>query len=174
MDMQISRQQAAGGASGQLTIDLGALRDNYLSLAALAPASQTAAVVKANAYGLGADIVSQTLFEAADVPRQVDRVPCGRVRRPHREHLLRRERVTRPPQADPGPGRGPQRLPEVRRTVGHRPASSLSTVASGSSAAIPPSSSSSPTRASQASNSGAGRSPSVRRNARTSWKDRLW
>ena len=64
MDMQISRQQAAGGASGQLTIDLGALRDNYLSLAALAPASQTAAVVKADAYGLGADIVSQTLFEA--------------------------------------------------------------------------------------------------------------
>ena len=64
MDMQISRQQAAGGASGHLTIDLGALRDNYLTLAAMAPASQTAAVVKADAYGLGADIVSQTLFEA--------------------------------------------------------------------------------------------------------------
>ncbi|MGG2477078.1 alanine racemase, partial [Rhizobium sp. BR5] len=64
MDMQISRQQAAGGASGHLTIDLGALRDNYLTLAAMAPASQTAAVVKADAYGLGADIVSQVLFEA--------------------------------------------------------------------------------------------------------------
>ncbi len=64
MDMRISRQQAAGGASGHLTIDLGALRDNYLTLAAMAPASQTAAVVKADAYGLGADIVSQTLFEA--------------------------------------------------------------------------------------------------------------
>lgn len=64
MDMQISRQQAAGGASGHLTIDLGALRDNYLTLAGMAPASQTAAVVKADAYGLGADIVSQTLFEA--------------------------------------------------------------------------------------------------------------
>ncbi|MCZ7449001.1 alanine racemase [Agrobacterium rhizogenes] len=64
MDMQISRQQTAGGASGHLTIDLGALRDNYLTLAAMAPASQTAAVVKADAYGLGADIVSQTLFEA--------------------------------------------------------------------------------------------------------------
>ncbi|CUX61111.1 MULTISPECIES: alanine racemase [Agrobacterium] len=64
MDMQISRQQAAGGASGHLSIDLGALRDNYLTLAAMAPASQTAAVVKADAYGLGADIVSQTLFEA--------------------------------------------------------------------------------------------------------------
>ena len=64
MDMQISRQQAAGGASGHLTIDLGALRDNYLALAAMAPASQTAAVVKADAYGLGADMVSQTLFDA--------------------------------------------------------------------------------------------------------------
>ncbi|MFF2321868.1 alanine racemase [Agrobacterium sp. NPDC058088] len=64
MDMQISRQQAASGASGHLTIDLGALRDNYLTLAAMAPKSQTAAVVKADAYGLGADIVSQTLFEA--------------------------------------------------------------------------------------------------------------
>ena len=64
MDMQISRQQAAGGASGHLTIDLGALRDNYLTLAGMAPASQTAAVVKADAYGLGADVVSQTLFEA--------------------------------------------------------------------------------------------------------------
>ena len=64
MDMQISRQQAAGGASGHLSIDLGALRDNYLTLAAMAPASQTAAVVKADAYGLGADIVSQTLFDA--------------------------------------------------------------------------------------------------------------
>lgn len=37
MDMQISRQQAAGGASGHLTIDLGALRDNYLTLAGMAP-----------------------------------------------------------------------------------------------------------------------------------------
>ncbi|TGR68162.1 alanine racemase [bacterium M00.F.Ca.ET.194.01.1.1] len=64
MDMQISRQHAAGGASGHLTIDLGALRDNYLALAAMAPASQTAAVVKADAYGLGADMVSQTLFDA--------------------------------------------------------------------------------------------------------------
>ncbi|MBN8933669.1 MAG: alanine racemase, partial [Rhizobium pusense] len=64
MDMQISRQQAAGGASGHLTIDLGALRDNSLALAAMAPACQTAAVVKADAYGLGADMVSQTLFDA--------------------------------------------------------------------------------------------------------------
>ena len=64
MDMQISRQQAAGGASGHLTIDLGALRDNYLTLAAMAPRAQTAAVVKADAYGLGAEIVSQVLFDA--------------------------------------------------------------------------------------------------------------
>jgi len=64
MDMQISHRQAAGGASGHLTIDLGALRDNYLALAAMAPACQTAAVVKADAYGVGADMVSQTLFDA--------------------------------------------------------------------------------------------------------------
>ncbi|MDS7595591.1 alanine racemase [Agrobacterium tumefaciens] len=64
MDMQISRQQAAGGASGYLTIDLGALRDNYLSLRAMAPTALTAAVVKADAYGLGADMVSTTLYDA--------------------------------------------------------------------------------------------------------------
>jgi len=51
------------GASGYLTIDLAALARNYDRLAAeLAPA-RAAAVVKADAYGLGADSVATTLYE---------------------------------------------------------------------------------------------------------------
>ena len=64
MDMTINRQKASGGASGYLTIDLGALRDNYLSLKARAPGAVTSAVVKANAYGLGADVVAPVLYDA--------------------------------------------------------------------------------------------------------------
>jgi alanine racemase len=64
MDMTINRQKATGGASGYLTIDLGALRDNYLTLRAMAPNSITSAVVKANAYGLGADMVAPVLYNA--------------------------------------------------------------------------------------------------------------
>lgn len=64
MDMTISHQKAKGGASGYLTIDLSALRDNYLALAAQAPAAVTSAVVKADAYGLGADIVAPVLYDA--------------------------------------------------------------------------------------------------------------
>ncbi|QCJ00193.1 alanine racemase [Agrobacterium larrymoorei] len=64
MDMTISHQKAKGGASGYLTIDLSALRDNYLALAAQAPAAVTSAVVKAGAYGLGADIVAPVLYDA--------------------------------------------------------------------------------------------------------------
>ena len=43
----------AGCAGGRLTIDLGALQDNWRTLAALAPGSECAAVVKADAYGVG-------------------------------------------------------------------------------------------------------------------------
>ncbi|MCI9867021.1 alanine racemase [Rhizobium skierniewicense] len=64
MDMTISRQTASGGASGYLTIDLGALRDNYLTLRQLAPNAVTSAVVKADAYGLGADVVAPVLYDA--------------------------------------------------------------------------------------------------------------
>jgi alanine racemase len=64
MDMTIGRQVAAGGASGYLTIDLGGLRDNYLTLKAMAPNSITSAVVKADAYGLGADMVAPVLYNA--------------------------------------------------------------------------------------------------------------
>ncbi|MCC6737194.1 MAG: alanine racemase [Bauldia sp.] len=40
-------------ANARLTIDLGALVANWRSLAALAPSSETSAVVKADAYGIG-------------------------------------------------------------------------------------------------------------------------
>ena len=52
------------GAAGLLTIDLGALRDNYLALAHRAEPARAAAVVKADAYGLGADKVVPVLLEA--------------------------------------------------------------------------------------------------------------
>ena len=64
MDMTLQPQKTNGGASGYLTIDLSALRDNYLALAAKAPHSITSAVVKADAYGLGADIVAPVLYDA--------------------------------------------------------------------------------------------------------------
>ncbi len=50
-------------ASGILTIDLGALAANYRALAAM-NAGETAAVVKADGYGLGAALVAQTLAKA--------------------------------------------------------------------------------------------------------------
>ncbi|ASP83100.1 alanine racemase [Sinorhizobium meliloti] len=52
-----------GGASGYLTIDLRALARNYEKLAAEVAPARAAAVVKANAYGLGADRVATKLYE---------------------------------------------------------------------------------------------------------------
>jgi alanine racemase len=46
-------------------IDLAALCSNYALLAQKSAPGQTAAVVKANAYGLGAKVISQTLAERA-------------------------------------------------------------------------------------------------------------
>jgi alanine racemase len=54
----------AEGASGYLTVDLGALRRNYEKLADMVRPARCAAVVKADAYGLGASIVSRTLGDA--------------------------------------------------------------------------------------------------------------
>lgn len=51
------------GASGYLTIDLGALRGNYEALSSIAAPARVAAVVKADAYGLGAAPVSQALYD---------------------------------------------------------------------------------------------------------------
>ncbi|RYE64467.1 MAG: alanine racemase [Rhizobiaceae bacterium] len=57
-------QFVAEGASGYLTIDLGALRRNYETLADMLRPAHCAAVVKADAYGLGATVVSRTLGDA--------------------------------------------------------------------------------------------------------------
>lgn len=51
-------------ASAVLTIDLGAVAENFHRLQAAAPGSRVAAVVKANAYGLGADEVGEALWQA--------------------------------------------------------------------------------------------------------------
>lgn len=64
MTSSTSRNQSAEGASGYLTIDLMALRDNYLLLVDKAPNRITAAVVKADAYGLGAETISPVLYQA--------------------------------------------------------------------------------------------------------------
>ncbi|WP_313614046.1 alanine racemase [Agrobacterium sp.] len=64
MNMQINRTHAGGNATGCLTIDLGALFDNYRFLQTLAPGVAVAGVVKADAYGLGADRVAATLYAA--------------------------------------------------------------------------------------------------------------
>ena len=52
---------ASAEASGLLTVDLGALRDNYRQLKAKAGAARCAAVIKADAYGTGAPQVVQAL-----------------------------------------------------------------------------------------------------------------
>jgi alanine racemase len=48
----------------RLTIDLGAIAGNYRTLQALAPATEIAGVVKADAYGLGAGEVAPALWDA--------------------------------------------------------------------------------------------------------------
>jgi alanine racemase len=60
-DVQEHDQRAA--ASGVLTIDLQALRRNYQKIARAVAPAKAAAVVKANAYGLGARQVSLTLLD---------------------------------------------------------------------------------------------------------------
>ncbi len=54
----------SAGACGLLTIDLGALRDNYLALCRRTAPVNVAAVVKADAYGLGAGRVAPVLYDA--------------------------------------------------------------------------------------------------------------
>ncbi|WP_184358647.1 alanine racemase [Rhizobium sp. BK602] len=51
------------GASGYLTIDLAAIRKNYEALSSMLAPARAAAVVKADAYGLGAEDVSQALYD---------------------------------------------------------------------------------------------------------------
>ena len=52
------------GAGGVLTVDLAALADNYQTLKTMAKGTVCAAVVKADAYGLGLEPVSQALSQA--------------------------------------------------------------------------------------------------------------
>lgn len=54
----------SAGACGLLTINLGALRDNYLALCRRTAPVNVAAVVKADAYGLGAGRVAPVLYDA--------------------------------------------------------------------------------------------------------------
>jgi alanine racemase len=55
---------APGHTPGRLTIDLGALADNWRKLAGLAAPGRCAAVVKANAYGLGLAEAAPALWDA--------------------------------------------------------------------------------------------------------------
>ena len=55
---------ASGGSKAVLTIDLGAIAENFRRLQRTAPGSEMAAVVKADAYGLGAGEVARALRQA--------------------------------------------------------------------------------------------------------------
>lgn len=48
---------------GQLTVSLGALRQNYRIIRSATPASSVASVVKSNAYGIGVEFAVPTLLE---------------------------------------------------------------------------------------------------------------
>ena len=62
VDSWASKLAVDSGACGYLTIDLAALCRNYDKLSALVAPARTAAVVKADAYGLGANQVSKALY----------------------------------------------------------------------------------------------------------------
>ncbi|TCN32994.1 alanine racemase [Sinorhizobium americanum] len=62
--LHVPDRQMEGGASGYLTIDLAALRRNYGKLSAMVAPAMAAAVVKADAYGLGSQPVSSALHAA--------------------------------------------------------------------------------------------------------------
>jgi alanine racemase len=57
-------RRGASLATARLTIDLAALRANWQHLAGLGGAAQTAAVVKADGYGLGAAPIAKALWQA--------------------------------------------------------------------------------------------------------------
>ena len=51
-----------GQATSRFTVDLDALAANYATLRAQAPGAEVAAMLKANAYGLGEDVVGKRLW----------------------------------------------------------------------------------------------------------------
>ena len=55
-------------ARTRLVIDLDALASNYAAVAALAGGAQTAPVVKADGYGLGAAAISRLTLAAGSTP----------------------------------------------------------------------------------------------------------
>jgi alanine racemase len=55
---------ALGGAPGRVTIDLGALADNWRALAGRAAPGRCAAVIKANGYGIGVSRAAPALWAA--------------------------------------------------------------------------------------------------------------
>ncbi len=61
MDLQYPPEALAGA---RITIDLNAMAKNWQKFAELAPKSETGAVVKANAYGLGLEQVAPALWKA--------------------------------------------------------------------------------------------------------------
>lgn len=61
---RIRERTSNEGASGYLTIDLGAVRRNYEKLSAAVSPAKAAAVVKADSYGLGATKIAATLLSA--------------------------------------------------------------------------------------------------------------
>ncbi len=64
MYADVSERVEDATAPGILTVDLGALTRNYLALAARLAPARAAAVVKADAYGLGARQVAPALYTA--------------------------------------------------------------------------------------------------------------
>ncbi|MEJ5020037.1 alanine racemase [Ochrobactrum vermis] len=64
MSMQFSQDERDLAAGGILTIDLSALRHNYSAIARHIAPTRAAAVVKADAYGLGASRVAPAFYDA--------------------------------------------------------------------------------------------------------------
>ncbi|MBQ0708982.1 MULTISPECIES: alanine racemase [unclassified Ochrobactrum] len=64
MSMQFSQGERDLAAGGVLTIDLAALRHNYSAIARHIAPTRAAAVVKADAYGLGASRVAPAFYDA--------------------------------------------------------------------------------------------------------------
>ncbi|MBX9456354.1 MAG: alanine racemase [Rhizobium sp.] len=64
MDQTLTKNTGFDIAPARLTIDTGAIAANWRSLRSMAVASETGAVLKADAYGLGAEQVARILDRA--------------------------------------------------------------------------------------------------------------
>jgi alanine racemase len=62
VNSRVLKSAIDSGACGYLTVDLAALSRNYDKLSAIVAPAKTAAVVKADSYGLGANQVSKALY----------------------------------------------------------------------------------------------------------------